>query len=57
MKTFDPSAYSALARRTAAEGCVLLRNDGPVLPFSEGAKVAAAASSTTTSPAPAPAAL
>ena len=40
MKTFDPSAYSALARRTAAEGCVLLRNDGPVLPFSEGAKVA-----------------
>ncbi len=40
MKTFDPSAYSALARRTAAEGCVLLRNDGPVLPFREGAKVA-----------------
>ncbi len=40
MKTFDPSAYSALARRTAAEGCVLLRNDGPVLPFSEGSKVA-----------------
>ncbi len=40
MKTFDPSAYSALARRTVAEGCVLLRNDGPVLPFREGAKVA-----------------
>ncbi len=40
MKTFDPSAYAALARRTAAEGCVLLRNEGAVLPFSGGAKLA-----------------
>lgn len=40
MKIFDPGAYAALARRTVAEGCVLLRNDGPVLPFAEGAKVA-----------------
>ena len=40
MKIFDPGAYAALARRTVAEGCVLLRNDGPVLPFAQGAKVA-----------------
>ena len=40
MKIFDPGAYAALARRTGAEGCVLLRNDGPVLPFAQGAKVA-----------------
>ncbi len=33
MKIFDPGAYAALARRTVAEGCVLLRNDGPVLPL------------------------
>ena len=40
MKIFDPGAYAALARRTVTEGCVLLRNDGPVLPFAQGAKVA-----------------
>lgn len=40
MKTFDPAAYSAMARRVAAEGCVLLRNEGPVLPLEQGAKVA-----------------
>lgn len=40
MKTFDPSAYAALARRTAAEGCVLLRNEGAVLPYPAGTKLA-----------------
>ncbi len=40
MKTFEPGAYSALARRTVAEGCVLLRNEGQALPLPEGAKVA-----------------
>ncbi len=40
MKTFESGAYSALARRTVAEGCVLLRNEGQALPLPEGAKVA-----------------
>lgn len=40
MKAFDPAAYAAIARRTAAEGCVLLRNQDGVLPFAPDTKLA-----------------
>lgn len=37
---FDRNAYAAKARETVAEGCVLLRNEGNVLPFRKGARIA-----------------
>ncbi len=40
MKKFDPKAYGKKAREMVAEGAVLLRNEGRVLPFRKGAKVA-----------------
>ena len=36
----DMDKYIALARRTAAEGCVLLKNDNHTLPLRKGARVA-----------------
>ncbi|MGY0195736.1 glycoside hydrolase family 3 C-terminal domain-containing protein [Leptothrix sp. BB-4] len=38
--TFDAEAHHALSRRVGAEGIVLLKNDGDVLPLAAGAKVA-----------------
>ncbi len=37
---FNLAAYTALARQTAAEGVVLLRNEGGVLPLPPGEKIA-----------------
>ena len=39
-KVFDLEKYAAKARKMAAEGIVMLRNEGDVLPLSKGAKVA-----------------
>lgn len=39
-KIFDLEKYAAKSREMVAEGCVLLRNEGAVLPLKEGAKVA-----------------
>ena len=36
----DMDKYIALARRTAAEGCVLLKNDNRTLPLRKGDRVA-----------------
>ena len=36
----DMDKYIALARRTAAEGCVLLKNDNHTLPLRKGDRVA-----------------
>ena len=41
MKTgLDMKHYRSLARAVAAEGCVLVRNEGDALPFHNGARVA-----------------
>ncbi|MBQ8822079.1 MAG: glycoside hydrolase family 3 protein [Lachnospiraceae bacterium] len=39
-KIFDLEKYAAKSREMVAEGCVLLRNEGNVLPLKEGVKVA-----------------
>ncbi len=40
MKAFDVKEYAKTARAVVAEGIVMLRNEGGVLPFKEGEKVA-----------------
>jgi len=39
-KGYDPALYAQTARRAAAEGIVMLRNEGNVLPLPEGDKIA-----------------
>ena len=39
-KTFDVAQYAKTARAVVAEGIVILRNEGNVLPLKEGEKVA-----------------
>ena len=39
-KVFDTKLYAAAARAVAAEGIVMLRNEGQVLPLGKGEKIA-----------------
>ena len=39
-KVFDTKLYAAAARAVAAEGIVMLRNEGHVLPLGKGEKIA-----------------
>ena len=39
-KVFDVKRYARTARAVAAEGIVMLRNEGRVLPLREGEKIA-----------------
>lgn len=39
-KIFDTKQYAGTARAVAAEGTVMLRNEGAVLPLKEGEKIA-----------------